>query len=1183
MPSYRNNRKTFYTEKTSDTLSVGTIVQVLKSDQNSFEHNFVPTNVPNNGGSTKYEVMPGDANVENNPEFQYPGYLYCDGTEYNINEYPALFAAIGNLYGGTAATGVTQDNIWSMWPGSLGTFKVPDFKAKRLVGNGPVYGLGTASVGESDLGVGPQTIGGKWYLDEAGQKKQFTLGNVTTTGYELVTDTIPADIVGTQTVTVNLEEKRLNGPPQHSHFLLHSEASQDVSQPRKGSGDFYIRGYKNTKGKISNYSAIGGIALTHRHILSKKAFTDTSIATYDTYNFAGGDAGAGTIKEEGFYFASGGLGAGNFENKTTVDPPVFKKFTATSLIGGRLTQILGTPEFTFTQTLYSNPGSYTFNMPTTGWDVLTLFIIGGSGSGSVSNNAGNNGGESFVMIGTGGNPSNLLNAVSGGGIGGGAASGNSGGGAGAAGTTSSSGTLISGAALTALSPSTVATSNGTNATAGQGGQVYIASIPGWTPSGGASLPSGSIVHGQGGQSASGTSNIKKGSNGAGTFTSSQPTTGPTTYTSNQNVQVTWSPSQAKLKSMTWTLRGARGGNAAGSATGGPGHILGLSYKDSALVSFGNGTSFTVTCGKIGSVPAGGSNPTALGSGGNGGPPSGGGTNGAGGGSATVLSLNTEIIAGAGGGGGAGGKAGGGPEGKNGNSANASIDATSGNLFGGAGKNGGAGGCNGGGGGGGGGGIDANASAAGGGPGGDAGSNSSQSGAGARGMSGYKTTKFNSPTTDSTTHTGEGSATLTYQVEASFYGAAGGGGGQAKLLTVSIPKEAAEAVGQSTFSSLSVKVGLGGSGVTAGGGASAAGDNGEVLIKTGKITSYSGGQSIISVGDIVKLASDGIQLYSSGLGTGTTGGFKLPTTQAPTIDMEPISGGNNATATATVSNDVVSGVTLVTGGSGYTAGVNVRFLGGAGSGTKATTTKTATGVINSLTLTPGSSEPYIRYLRFQGPELERFIILQPQNCTTVKRFTVKACRGNNVNGGEKPDNGDELKLYFNTDGSNTFPSSGYLGILVPIPTEAEITSNYDGNGSGAQATKWYSYSILLPTTAQVDGVQFKIVQERAAASSANDNGGDTDHFGICDFIYENKATTKLEFVPTEGKISTAGDMLSFTVDGDPKAFHTSGMAANDVKFTLSSSVPLLPSATIDPDINIVLLEPYFLVKHLIKAF
>jgi hypothetical protein len=445
------------------------------------------------------------------------------------------------------------------------------------------------------------------------------------------------------------------------------------------------------------------------------------------------------------------------------------------------------------------------------------------------------------------------------------------------------------------------------------------------------------------------------------------------------------------------------------------------------------------------------------------------------------------------------------------------------------------------------------------------------------MSAYKTTFFNSPTTNSTTHTGEGSATLTYQIEASYYSPPGGSGGQAKLLTVTIPKGAAEAVGESTFSAISVSVGLGGGGFATGGGSVNAGSNGEVKVEIGTIVGYSGGQTIIAVGDIIKAASDGIQIYSSGLGTGTNGGFKLPTTQVPIIEMEPISGGINATATA---NEVVNGATLVNGGSGYTSGVNVRFLGGAGSGTAATTTKNATGTITGITIAPGSSTPYTKYVKFGGNELQRFIILQPQNCTTVKRFTVKAARGNNINGGERPNNGDELKIYFNTDGTNTFPQSGYLGPLVPIPTDAEVTANYDGTSGN---TQWYSYSVLLPTVAQVDGVQFKIVQERAAASAANDNAADTDHYGICDFIYENKAVTELVFVPTEGKVSTEGDMLSFTVDGDPGAQYTSGMAANDVTFTLSSSIPLLPSATIDPDINVVLLEPYFLVKHLIKAF
>jgi hypothetical protein len=1172
-PNYRNNRKYFYTEKTTDTLCVGTVVQILKSEKNSFEQNFIPTIVPNNGGSTKYNVDVGDADLENNTEFQYPGYLYCDGSEYNISDYPALYSVIGNVYGGTPIPGITEDNVWENWPGNLGTFKVPDFKAKRLVGNGAVYGNGTPSVGDSGLGVGPSTIDGKWYLDEDGQKGRFTLGNVTTTGYELVTDSIPAQVVGTQTITVALEEKRLNGPPQHSHFLLHSEASQDVGQPRKGSGDFYIRGYKNTNGKVVNYTAPGGLALTHKHILSKRAFTDTTIGTYDIYNYTAGDSGSGTIKEEGFYFASGGAGAGSFETQTFVSPPVFKKLLSTSLIGERTTIIEGTPIYDFTTTVYSSPGTYTFSMPVS-WDIITIAVAGGAGSGGVGTSSGNSGSTSSASI-TGG----LLSMTSTGGGGGGASNGSTGGAAGAAGSTSYSGTLLSSAALTA--GNSINESNGVNATAGVGSKIFVAQIAGWSPSSGASLPSGSYTVGQGGQAnASGT--LVKGSNGNFTFTSSQPSVGPTTYTSSQNVTVGFGAG-GKLRSLTWTLRGARGGNNVGTASGGPGNVLSLSFTDSACVNFAGGSAFSLYVGAVGVVPTGGS--ASFGPGGNGGPPAGSGTSGAGGGGATSIALNANLIAGAGGGGGGGGKAGGGLDGQPGNSSTPGVQATSANLFGGQGKNGGAGGCNGGGGGGGGGGIDSNASGSAGGVGGVAGANNTSAGAGARGFSAYKTTFFNSPLSNSDSNTGAGSGTLSYQSEESFYTPPGGGGGQPKALTASIVKEAALAVGGASFSSISATVGLGGGGVTNSGSNSAGGGNGAVSIKIGTVIGYDGGQTIISVGDIIKNASAGVEIYTSGTGSGSAGGFRLPTHQVPIIVFEPVSGGTGAAATAIVSNEVVSGATLTFGGSGYQTLPNVRFLHGAGSGTVATTTKNASGVITGISILPGSSTPYTRYVKFSGSEKDRFIVLKAQDCTTVKRLTIKVARGNGINGGNLPENGgDELKLYFNTNGTDNFPQSGFLGTIVPLPTASEISSNYDGNGTGNEATKWYSYSVDLPEVAQVDGVQFKIVQERAVASSVNDNSDpESDQYGICDFIYENKAVTELVFVPTEGKISTSGDLLSYTVDGDPKAQYASGMAANDVTFTLTSSVPVLPSASIDPDINIPLLEPYFLVKHLIKAF
>jgi len=55
------------------------------------------------------------------------GYLLCDGTEYDINNYPKLFATIGNNYGTSAS----------------GKFKVPDLRRKFPIGTSTNINIGT--------------------------------------------------------------------------------------------------------------------------------------------------------------------------------------------------------------------------------------------------------------------------------------------------------------------------------------------------------------------------------------------------------------------------------------------------------------------------------------------------------------------------------------------------------------------------------------------------------------------------------------------------------------------------------------------------------------------------------------------------------------------------------------------------------------------------------------------------------------------------------------------------------------------------------------------------------------------------------------------------------------------------------------------------------------------------------
>lgn len=85
--------------------------------------------------------------------------------------------------------------------------------------------------------------------------------------------------------------------------------------------------------------------------------------------------------------------------------------------------------------------------------------------------------------------------------------------------------------------------------------------------------------------------------------------------------------------------------------------------------------------------------------------------------------------------------------------------------------------------------------------------------------------------------------------------------------------------------------------------------------------------IITAGDTGSWIDDGV--VSISISSGGTG-----YTSAPTVAIAEVDGGTGATATATVTNGVVTAVTITNGGSGYTA-PTVTFSGGGGTGAAAT--------------------------------------------------------------------------------------------------------------------------------------------------------------------------------------------------------------------------------------------------------
>ena len=354
-----------------------------------------------------------------------------------------------------------------------------------------------------------------------------------------------------------------------------------------------------------------------------------------------------------------------------------------------------------------------------------------------------------------------------------------------------------------------------------------------------------------------------------------------------------------------------------------------------------------------------------------------------------------------------------------------------------------------------------------------------------------------------------------------------------------------------------------------------------------IVGYEGGTESITTGDVFIAGSgsndNGVNFFATGSGSGNDGGFKLPTTQVPTVVFEGGGGGSGATATAIVAGNKVDSLTLDTPGSGYTAAPRVRILGGVGIQNYATVGfNPENGELENLQLQTSVAPTH--YLKFGGTQNDRNVVMDTVDATNFQRVTVKVARGNGKNGGDLPEQGgDELLLYYNTDESLNFPGSGFIGTLVPLPTSQQIDDDYDGDGTGNNATNWYTYGIDLPQDAQTENVRFSIRQNRGAATGSNDNDQNTDNYGLLEVTFENQQTTELVFVASEGKIAVINDTQTYSVGGPINSTYVSGIFANDSTLTLQSATPIIPIAALDPDQVIPLIEPYMLVKYLIKAF
>ncbi len=1365
--SYRNNRQGYYTDCQYDTTPIGALVPNLKSGANSYDHSFIPFGAANTPRLTEFA---GNAyNSGDDPAYTHEGYLYCDGTEYNIKDYPLLYEIIGVDYGGRASTGIdvtaagsgytllsavtisapptggvqataevesingtggilairvinpgsgyvtpptvtvaggssatfvvrlsltggiiqniTTTNVMSYYGDQyLGTFKVPDTVCRKIVGNGPVFGSNSPTIGNASMAVG--VTGGKWYLDQDTQDNYFSLGRITTTGYDKVVETTSCSIIGSQTVKVTMEDKKIPSIFQHQHSVYHTIPG-DETWVSRSSGDRYLRGYKDDTGKTLRFDPTTGEELKHSHGLLRQPIVNTDVATYDFLDYKGGDGGVGAVKDvpdagtstgssfkpqpgyttekpydDQYYLASGDSASGTTEFVTTIPNPTLERFSSTAQIGGRQTTQGGTPIYDYSQEWeYTSPGSYQIPFSSiTGTPTKLIYtLIGGGGSGAAGNTAGNDGQNSTITAG-----STLVLTASGGKKGGPSAN-NTGGGGGNGGTATETGSL---------SPSGgVSGNSGTQGANDEYLQSSNPSDPGGGGTGGSSPGNVYSIAGDRGKGSDGCRVLLGGLNGTYDFTFNMSNT--TNNAGTFNFVDANGLAISNASNVEFWLRGGRGGdgwNRPGSGStntnnkGGYGGQLYLQLNTSgtSLVDFFSPAApgWNVALGGGANGRNGGTNPVIPGAnggyGGTGatttstqvGMP---GAHGGGGGAVTILRNGSVIVAGAGGGGGGGGD---GMESWGTNtqtSSNATISAghaggtypggvglfdgllgsSSGTIGVGSGGQGGQFGCVGGGGGGGGAGVSSGRSGstgegsyggggAPGGPGGEPGGwGGHQGGKGGRqGLSEYKTTFFGSgQLSDHTDQDGSVRCKITYN--SNKWTAAGGGGGSGALWRGDI---AFFSIGSP--STIDVFVGSGGSGISTSSpntGSTSNGNSGYAKIGVGVITGYSGGQNSITPAGLIESASQSatlwdVSLQTNGAGTGTGGNFILPTgtgganPQLPTVLFRGGGKSNSGTVTATGYDQTGTGhaqgtVTANAAGilqsftlsttagtnTGYTEKPYVYFLHGCGAGSFPTCTF-ANVAVSGVTL-DGSAGDYAtgQWLKFGGegnPSAaggqDRWVILKAQDMTYVNYFSIKACRGNGVNGGDVPEEG--LKVEYQLAGTTTWtyidtiinPSAirndPLSGMAVPACGQGVA---HDGT---AGATKWYTYSVAIPSQAQAAGTKIRLYQQRAAGQ--NENAGDKDHYGICEFIYHRQKATIQQFVSASGEIRrNTVDFLEYNVQGETGAGYTysSGLGCGDATLTMKSTTKIEPQATIDPDYDVPLITPYITSKYLIKAF
>ena len=172
------------------------------------------------------------------------------------------------------------------YPYNIGTFNLPDYRQRKILGFGTVNGAGTATPENAVNNFVGQT-GGQWYIAKntvIDSGEFFTLGDIKTTGYNTITADVPAYAIGSVDYQVGpIQDYIFPFPPEHTHRMLTVEVDQ-TKQAELGAAevDKYAVAYLDSRANVNLFepAGVGGQALGHSHGLIGEALQNSLTATY---------------------------------------------------------------------------------------------------------------------------------------------------------------------------------------------------------------------------------------------------------------------------------------------------------------------------------------------------------------------------------------------------------------------------------------------------------------------------------------------------------------------------------------------------------------------------------------------------------------------------------------------------------------------------------------------------------------------------------------------------------------------------------------------------------------------------------------------------------------------------------------------------------------------------------------